>query len=70
MKHTFKIIKIYLKNFIGIKTGLKLTEFELDLKPYKNKDIFLLVGPNGYGKTTLSSVMHALPGTTDKEKFS
>lgn len=69
MKHTFKIIKIYLKNFIGIKTGLKLTEFELDLKPYKNKDIFLLVGPNGYGKTTLSSVMHALPGTTDKREI-
>lgn len=64
--HSLKIRKITLKNFIGIKTGLNKNELTIDFKKLMNKDIIVILGENGTGKSTLSSVLHALPGTTDK----
>ena len=64
--HTVKLTKITLKNFIGIKTGLGKSELTVNLSKLLDKDIICILGDNGTGKTTLSSVMHPLPGTTDK----
>lgn len=64
--HTVKITKIVLKNFIGIKSGLGKSELSLDISKLENKNIICILGDNGTGKTTLSSVLHPLPGTTDK----
>jgi len=64
--HTIKIRKIVLKNFIGIRNGLDKNELTIDFKKLLNKDIIVILGENGTGKSTLSSVLHALPGTTDK----
>lgn len=64
--HTVKITKIVLKNFIGIKSGLGKSELSLDISKLENKNIICILGDNGTGKTTLSSVLHPMPGTTDK----
>lgn len=64
--HSLKIRKITLKNFIGIRNGLNKHELTIDFKKLMNKDIIVILGENGTGKSTLSSVLHALPGTTDK----
>lgn len=66
MNHSLKIRKIKLKNFIGIRNGLGKFELTIDFKKLMNKDIIIILGENGTGKTTLSSVLHALPGTTDR----
>ena len=64
--YTVKITKIVLKNFIGIKSGLGKHELSLDISKLENKNIICILGDNGTGKTTLSSVLHPMPGTTDK----
>ena len=66
MNHSFKIKKITLKNFIGIRNGLGKNELTIDLKKLSNKEIIVILGENGTGKSTLASVLHALPGSTDK----
>lgn len=66
INHNLKIRKITLKNFIGIQSGLGKNELTIDFKKLMNKDIIIILGENGTGKSTLSSVLHALPGTTDK----
>lgn len=66
MSYSIRLDKIILKNFIGIKSGLGRKELNLDLTKLKDKRIICILGENGTGKTTLSSTMHPLPGTTDK----
>lgn len=66
MTHSFKIKKITLKNFIGIRNGLGKDELTIDFKKISNKSIIVILGENGTGKSTLASVLHALPGSTDK----
>lgn len=63
---SIKINKITLKNFIGIYNGLNKKELTIDLTDLLNKDIIIILGENGTGKSTLTSVLHPLPGTTDK----
>lgn len=63
---SIKIKKITLKNFIGIYNGLGKKELVIDLTDLLNKDIIIILGENGTGKSTLTSVLHPLPGTTDK----
>ena len=51
--------KIYLKNFIGIKTGLNRDEIEINLTEKMNGNpLVAIVGPNGSGKTTLMDSLH------------
>ena len=64
--HSVKITKIVLKNFIGIKNGLGKTELSLDISKLSDKNIICILGDNGTGKSTLSSVLHPFTGTTDK----
>lgn len=66
MSLSLKITKIYLKNFIGIYNGLGKKELTIELDKLLDKDIIIILGENGTGKSTLSSVLHPLPGTTDK----
>jgi DNA repair exonuclease SbcCD ATPase subunit len=68
MNTTSKLKRIYLKQFIGIYNGLSLKELDLDLSNLLDKEIILILGDNGHGKSTLSSVMHPLTGSTDGRK--
>lgn len=61
-----RIKEITLVNFIGIYNGIGKKKLSLDFKHLLDKDIILILGDNGTGKSTLSSVLHPLPGTTDK----
>ena len=66
MSLSIKMNKITLKNFIGIYNGLGKKELTIDLSKLLDKDIIIILGENGTGKSTLASVLHPLPGTTDK----
>ena len=66
MALSIKINRITLKNFIGIYNGLGKKELVIDLTKLLDKDIIIILGENGTGKSTLASVLHPLPGTTDK----
>src|ERR1017187_9521686 len=65
-----KITYIKLVEFIGIHSGLGQTVLEIDFTPILDNEIILILGDNGGGKSTLSSVLHPLIGTTDgRTKF-
>jgi exonuclease SbcC len=49
-------LKLYLKGFKGIKSGLGLDEIELDLTQYSKR--VLIYGPNGSGKSTILGNLH------------
>lgn len=66
MSEQLKLTEITLENFIGIYAGLGKKRLKLDLRKLINKDIIIILGDNGTGKSTLTSVLHPLPGTTDK----
>lgn len=66
MSDQLKLTEITLENFIGIYAGLGKKKLKLDLRKLINKDIIIILGDNGTGKSTLTSVLHPLPGTTDK----
>lgn len=66
MSLSIKIDRIKLINFIGIYNGLGKKELDIDLSSLTDKDIIIILGENGTGKSTLASVLHPLPGTTDK----
>ena len=43
MNHSFKIKKITLKNFIGIRNGLGKDELTIDFKKIANKEIIVIL---------------------------
>src|SRR3990167_8044843 len=52
-------LKLTLKNFIGIRSGLGRDELVLDLDKIKDgAQLVALVGPNGAGKTTILDNLH------------
>lgn len=61
-----KITYLKLKNFSTIYSAMKRREIEIDLSKSTNR-VFLLIGRNGTGKTSLLSQFHpfAFPGTMD-----
>ena len=61
-----KITYLKLKNFAGIYAGLGKTEIEMNLDSDKN--ITVLLGANGSGKTSLLSVLHPYRETFDNRK--
>ena len=70
MAYSVRLRSIYLRNFIGIQTGLGRKELEVNFKKFKDKNIVLIIGDNATGKSTFMSVLHCLPGTTDgRNKF-
>lgn len=48
-----KPIKLTLTGFIGIKSGMALDTFTLDLTEYDDAQLVAIVAPNGRGKTTI-----------------
>ena len=51
--------KLYLKNFIGIQSGLGLDEIEIDFDELtEGAELVALFGPNGKGKSTILDNMH------------
>ena len=55
-----KILRIKLRNFASIYSGMSKKEIDIDFKKSRNK-IVLLVGKNGSGKTSLLSNLHPFP---------
>ena len=53
-----KIKRVYLKNYIGIYKGGGIKEIELN---FNDKNIILLVGENGSGKTSLMEALTPMP---------
>ena len=66
MSLSVKIKRATFENFIGFYNGLGKKKLVLDFSKILDKDIILILGDNGTGKSTLSSILHPLPGTTDK----
>jgi DNA repair exonuclease SbcCD ATPase subunit len=57
-------------NFIGIYNGLSKKKITLDLTKFRDKSVFIILGANTKGKSTLLSILHPFSGTTDKrDKF-
>ena len=66
----YKLIRGEFENFIGIYNGLGKKKLELDLTDHTDKSIFIILGGNAHGKSTLISILHPFSGTTDKrDKF-
>lgn len=66
----YRLIHFECQNVIGIYNGLNKKHLELDLRPYRDKQVFIMLGGNAKGKTTLMSILHPFPDTTDKrDKF-
>ena len=59
-----KILRLKLKNFVGIHKGLGLHEIEIDFSKTDHR-LILLLGGNGKGKTTIQSTLHPFAGTFD-----
>jgi len=58
------------QNFIGIYNGLGKKKISLDLEKFRDKSVFIILGANARGKSTLLSILHPFSGTTDKrDKF-
>ncbi len=65
-----RIIEAEYENFIGIWNGLRRKNLKLDMRKFADKDIILIEGGNMRGKTTLASILHGIPGTSDaRTKF-
>jgi len=57
-------------NFIGLYNGLGKKTVSLNLEEFRDKSIFIILGPNAKGKSTLLSILHPFSGTTDnRDKF-
>jgi DNA repair exonuclease SbcCD ATPase subunit len=54
------------EGFIGLYNGLGKKKVILNLQDYKDKQIFIFLGGNAKGKSTLLSIAHPFSGTTDK----
>ena len=59
-----RILRLKLKNFVGIDKGLGLKELEIDFSKTDHR-LILLLGGNGKGKTTIQSTLHPFSGTFD-----
>jgi len=60
----YDLIKFKAKNFIAFYTGMKVNKIEIDFEKYDSK-IFILKAKNGKGKTSLLSILHPMPYSTD-----
>lgn len=57
-------------NFIGFYNGLSKKKITLDLSRFRDKSVFVIIGANTKGKSTLASILHPFSGTTDnRDKF-
>jgi DNA repair exonuclease SbcCD ATPase subunit len=62
----YRMIDFECENFIGLYNGLNTKRTKLDLRAYRDKSVFIILGGNAKGKSTLGSTLHPFPGTTDK----
>jgi hypothetical protein len=66
----YRLIHFECENIIGIYNGLGRKHFELDLRPHRDKSVFIFLGTNAKGKSTALSLIHPFDGTTDgRSKF-
>jgi len=58
------------ENYIGIYNGLSKKKLTIDFERFRDKTVFIILGANAKGKSTLLSILHPFSGTTDKrDKF-
>jgi DNA repair exonuclease SbcCD ATPase subunit len=62
----YRLIRFEIENSIGLYNGLNKKKVELDLRDYRDKSVFIFLGGNAQGKSTLLSILHPFSGTTDK----
>lgn len=66
----YRLIDFECENFIGIYNGLGRKKLQISFKEYKDKRVFIILGHNAKGKSTLLSILHPFSSTTDKrDKF-
>lgn len=66
----YKLTKFKATNIIGFNSGLGRKTFELDLHDLSEKEIIVICGDNGSGKSTFLSLVHPWPYPTDgRTKF-
>lgn len=54
----YRLIHFRCTNAIGFSSGLGKRTFDLDLEPFKDKDIITIIGDNAGGKSTFLSLVH------------
>lgn len=54
----YRLVHFQATNIIGFMSGLGKKKFDLDLRPYKDKNMFVIIGDNASGKSTFLSLIH------------
>ena len=66
----YRLIYFEAQNFIGLYNGLGKKKVSLNLEKFRDKSVFIILGANAKGKSTLLSILHPFSGTTDnRDKF-
>lgn len=66
----YRLVRFKATNIIGFMSGLGRKTFELDLRDYRDKNMFVVVGDNASGKSTFLSLIHPTVSPADgRNKF-
>ena len=66
----FKLVKFHATNLSGFYSGMGKKTVDIDLSDYIDKDVCVIVGDNGVGKSTFLSLIHPWHQPTDgRSKF-
>ncbi len=64
----YKLTYFKATNIAGFVSGLQRKTFEVDLREFTEKEIIVILGDNGTGKSTFLSFVHPLHTPTNKKK--
>lgn len=66
----YKLVRFEATNVAGFQAGMGRKSIDIDLRKYADKDIFVIIGDNGVGKSTFLSMIHPWSSPTDgRSKF-
>lgn len=64
----YKLTYFKATNIAGFVSGLQRKTFEVDLREFSDKEIIVILGDNGTGKSTFLSFVHPIHTPTNKKK--
>lgn len=64
----YKLTYFKATNIAGFVSGLQRKTFEVDLREFSDKEIIVILGDNGTGKSTFLSFIHPIHTPTNKKK--